>query len=307
MVIEQHRIADRVSWLAGREKDVTASVAGCLLGVHPYQTAFGLWALKSGRIQADPEETPEIRRGRLFEDDALQVLAEDRPSWTVTPANDVYFRDPLARIGATPDAYAVDPTRRGRGIIQVKTTSDLAFKRGWLDEEGEVELPLWIAVQAIVEAKLTGAAWAAVALLVVGSGLDLRVLDVPIHDGVYARLKDEVAAFWTMVASGTEPDPDFGRDAANIGRLYPDDRGTEIDLSRDNRLPTLLAKRRRRLAYVKAAKAWIGRADAEVKSKLGPHARGHVPGFRITWASQPRAGHFVPPSEARVLRINPSK
>lgn len=306
MSIVQIPIADRASWLGHREQDITASIVGALLGVHPYQTAYGVWALKTGRISEDPEESPAMRRGRLLEDDALQILAEEHSDWTVIPANDVYWRDTDVRLGATPDAFAIDPRRPGRGIVQVKTASDLAFKRSWSAED-QIEVPLWIACQAIVEAKLTGASWAVVLLLICGQGLEIEILDVPIHDGVFARLVDEVRKFWAMVDAGEEPAPDYGRDGGIIAELYPEDHGTEIDLSGDNALPGLIAERIDLKGEIKLAEGRVGAIDAEIKSKLGHYQRGHLNGFRISWKTQSRAGFVVQPSTFRVLRISSAK
>src|SRR5262249_6073732 len=63
--IERIRISSREQWLKLRQSDVTASVAAALLGIHPYQTVFALWALKTGKISDDVEETPPMRRGKL--------------------------------------------------------------------------------------------------------------------------------------------------------------------------------------------------------------------------------------------------
>ena len=65
--IELHDASNRTVWLERRKQDITASVAGALFGVHEYTTCFELWALKSGRLNRDPEETPQMRRGRLLE------------------------------------------------------------------------------------------------------------------------------------------------------------------------------------------------------------------------------------------------
>jgi predicted phage-related endonuclease len=305
---ERIPIQDRASWLAMRQRDVTASVAGALLGVHEYQTAYGLWALKAARIAEDPEENPAMRRGRLLEDDALQILAEDHPTWTVTPANDVYHRAPELRLGATPDAFVTIPSRPGRGLLQVKTVASDKYRRDWLADGAEdPEVPLWIAIQAIVETKLSGADYALVAPLIVGHGLDVVPVEVPIHDGVFARVVEETAAFWELVESGRDPEPDYGRDTALIGRVYARDDGTEIDLSRDNRMPDLLARRDRRKSYIRAAQQSVDRIEAEIKTKIGVHERAHVPGWRLTWSVQERAGRYQPPSSTRVLRINPAR
>lgn len=309
MAIEQHQLTDRAAWMALRERDVTASVAGAVLGVHEYQTPFGLWALKSGLAHEDPEESPAMRRGRLLEPVALQILAEDRADWRVIPANDVYWRDAAARIGATPDAYAIDPNRAGRGVVQVKTTSDLVFRRKWLDEDRQVQVPLWIAVQAIVEARLTGATWAAVAVLVVGHGLDLHVVDIPLHDGLWTRLVEDVATFWRGVEAGEPPAPDFGRDGETIAALYPPDEGAEpLDLSADNLAPALVDEREALSARTKADKARLDEIKAELTHKLAGHPIARLAdGREITRTIQHRAESVVKATSFPVLRVRTPK
>src|SRR5262245_7287249 len=85
--IERIEYGDREAWLKLRGKDVTASVAGALLGVHEFTTPYGLWALKSGKIAEDPEETGPMRRGRLLEPVAIELIQEEHPDWAlVQPA-----------------------------------------------------------------------------------------------------------------------------------------------------------------------------------------------------------------------------
>jgi predicted phage-related endonuclease len=309
MKVDRHPITDRAAWLALRQQDVTASVAGAVLGAHAYTTAFELWALKSGLLAEDPEETPAMRRGRLLEDDALQVLAEERPDWQVIPANDAYLRAPALRVGCTPDAYAIDPTRAGRGVIQVKTASDMVFRRSWRDEDGAVTPPLWIAVQAIVEAKLAGAQWAAVAVLVVGHGLDLHVLDIPLHEGIWHRLVGEVRLFWERVAAGTAPAADYARDGDTIAALWPPDAdGEALDWSADNRAAALIDEREEVAAAAREAAERKRALDAELVEKLAGATRARLAdGREVTRTFQTRGEHVVRASTFPVIRIRKPK
>lgn len=302
-MIESFPVSDRAAWLALRERDITASVAGALLGLHEYTTPFALWALKTGRLSEDPEETPPMRRGRLLEPVAIEMLREERPDWIVEPGR-TYFRDPSIRLGATPDTRVVCP-RRGLGTVQIKSVEQSVFRRKWqVDPYGPVEPPLWIAVQAIVEAHLTGAAWASVAPLVVGHGVELPIIEIPLIPGVIDRVREATVAFWTMIEEGREPDPDYAHDAETIDELFLVDEGGEIDLSHDNRIPELLAERAAAKADEKDAKARTEAANAEIKHKLAGAAIGHLgDGRRITWKTQHRKGFEVHPTSFRVLRV----
>jgi hypothetical protein len=303
MAIEVIPIADRASWLALRERDVTASVVGALLGVHEYTTAYGLWALKSGRLPVDTDETAAMRRGRLLEPVAVQLIREERPEWRVENPG-VYLRDPAIRLGATPDLY-VDCPERGPGIVQIKTTADMVFRAKWRDPDTrEPNLPLWIACQAITEAHLSGRQWAAVAVMVVGIGLDLHIIDVPIHRRLIERIQAETVKFWSLLESGKEPDPDYGRDGSVIERLFAEDDGGEIDLVGDNRIHQLLSDRRVHKGVEKNTKAAIAAIDAEIKHKMGNAAVAHI-GFGeiITNKTIRRAGYTAKPSVFRQIRV----
>lgn len=303
-MIERIAIENREQWLALRQSDVTASIAGALLGVHPYSTAFGLYLLKTGKITEDPEETGPMRRGRLLEPVAVQMLREDRPDWTIEeyPIG-YYFRDPVARIGATPDVFATNEHGKP-GIVQLKSVEPSIFRRDWKTESGMVEPPLWIVVQAILETYLTGREWAAVAPLVVGFGLELPIIDIPIHAGIFARIKLEVDQFWQRVADGKAYDPDYARDGSLIAQLYPQDNGVEIDLSGDNEAPMYVDQLETSRAAKKIAESEEKIAKTGLAAKMGEASIALLSdGRRISNKTTNRAGYFVNETSFRTLRI----
>jgi len=304
MTIERFAIENRDQWLALRSQDVTASIAGALLGVHPYSTAYGLYLLKKGLIAEDPEETGPMRRGRLLEPVAVQMLREDRPDWTIHdyPIG-YYYRDPDSRIGATPDVLATD--EHGKlGIVQIKSVEPSIFRRDWKQEDGSIEPPLWIVIQGIIEAYLTGAEWAAVAPMVIGFGVEMPIIPIPIHAGILERMKFEVAAFWQRIKEGKNYDPDYGKDGALIAKLYPQDNGCEIDLSSDNRVVELvdaLEKARKAKKLVKDDEDLI---KSEIADKMGEASFARLSdGRRISHKTQLRCGYWVNDTSFRVLRV----
>lgn len=305
MTVETFRIdpeRGREEWLALRRQDVTASVAGALLGIHPFTSRYRLWMEKAGRLSEDGAETAAMLRGRVLEAPALDLLKLERPRWKITRP-DVYLRDADIRLGATPDAYAVDPKREGFGVVQVKSVEKSVFRWKWMDEAGDIEPPLWIVLQAIQEAHLAGASWACVIAFVVGFGLDLHVIDVPVHSGIVRRLREETIAFWQSIDAGEAPEPDYGRDGALLAGVYADDNGREIDLSRDNRMPELLRKREELTARIASDKARLSEIEAEVVDKIGDHERAFLPGWSVMRKLTRRKGFYVDPVEYRRLSI----
>ena len=300
--IDRYPIEGRDMWLALRQQDVTASAAGALLGGHPYVSAYGLWALKSGRIKEDALETPAMRRGRLLEPVAVELLREERPDWTIERGAH-YYRDAARRIGATPDALAHDAEGR-LGVIQIKSVEPSIFRRNWSGEEG-VEPPLWIALQAMIESELTGATWAVVAALTVSHGIEIHVVEIDLthRAPIMARLEEAVADFWRTVAAGSIPDIDYGRDLALVERLYVPS-GETIDLSQDNQVLDLVAERTSLGKTVKDAEARLVGIKGALLDKLGSASIGLLPDGRALKAARlSRKAYTVPAGTYLQLRV----
>lgn len=292
--VERIKLDGRAHWMGLREHDVTASVIGALFQEHQYATKYGLYLEKAGLAPPQEEVTPTITedsivlppilRGTLFEKTAIEMVRLLKPEWDIFAANNAYYRMPAARIGGTPDAFATRPDISGLGVIQVKTTDGLIYRKKWLNEDGEVEIPAWIALQAITEAKLTGATWACVALMIGGVNTELKLFDIPIHDGVWARMIEEVGDFWRRVEERDPPEPDFARDGDLVRGAYHGDEAIEADWSTDNRVPAILDERAELKAVEKAgteAEKKRKALEVELLAKLGNAAAGRAADGRV--------------------------
>jgi len=318
MTIDRIPITSREQWLEARQQDVTASVAGALLGVHEYQTPFSLWALKSGRITEDPMETPAIQRGRLLEPVAEQLYFEKFPDVRKIEGNDAYFRDPAIRLGGTPDIIVECP-ERGRGVVQIKSVGAMVFRKKWQpNRDDPAEPPVWIGIQALVEAYLAGAQWAQVAALVVDHGIDLHMVNVPLIPELLQKIISETGKFWANIDAGVEPDPDFRQDEQTIHSMYMALNPCVIDLTADNSLTLDIGRIKGFKTIAKDAEASAKELTNEIKHKVVKAAEdGGVPlgpkdpkpkikiadGRSISWISYVRKAYSVEPAEVSYLRL----
>ena len=310
MSIEILRPSSRDEWLSLRRQTVGASDMPALLGVHPFRSEFELYAEKSGQLTNAVDETPPMRRGRLLEPAAIELLREERPTWTVTgnpiPGGE-FYRDLDLGMSCTPDAFLVDPTREGRGIGQIKSVQSMVFSRSWV-QDGVIEPPLYVVIQALQEAFLTGSTWAVAIALVVDFGVDLHIVEIPVHAKVIDRLKNEAKKFWKRVAKNDPPPINFEKDADAIKALYPiADEGVTVDLSQSNRIMELVATRnglKGRESDGAAATKERKTIDAEILSILGAAAYGRLSDGRIIAAKTTSVkGYIVEPSSYRTVKI----
>jgi predicted phage-related endonuclease len=300
MAIERRNIEDRNEWLKWRRQDyITASTVGALFGYHPFVSALKLYVAARG-VEFAETDNATMRRGRLLEQAFPLAVQEERPQWTIESAK-VYLRNPELKLGATPDFF-IHNDPRGLGILQAKTTSAEIFTREW--DQGNL-VPDWIIDQVLVECSLADARFAIVGVLVDPYRLDLKLIDVPIDQQRLGRIVAAAKQFRDDVEAGREPAPDFGKDAEVIKALSPrETKGITVDLSGNNQVPDLLARRSSIRERIERDKADCEVIETELKYLIGDaeFATG-LSGWRITYKIEPRKGYTVEPSNPRVLRI----
>lgn len=295
MTIERLPVTDRSAWLTLRRRDITASDIGSLFGCHPYRSPLQVFADKVGEGY-DRGDNSAMRRGRILEPSVAAAVAEEKPDWKIEKATE-YLRDPDLRLGATPDWFVHD--KQGLGILETKTADPSVFERDW-----KAGPPLAWTLQCLSQMMLAGAAWGAVAVLVMSRDFPVFIYDVPRHEGAEARIAAKVKAFWAAVEAGQQPPADFTKDGPAIAALFKREReGAEVDLSGNNRLPEILDRRAELAAILKSADAEKEAIDAEIKQAVGLAASASIPGWRITWRSQHRKEQVLAAKDIRVLRI----
>jgi predicted phage-related endonuclease len=300
-MIERRTITSRAEWLEWRKPFVGASQVPALFGAHPYVSALRLYLEKSG-VEFEEKDNPVMRRGRLLEPAVGLAVGEDRPEWQITRANEFYC-DPERKISCTPDFF-IEGDPRGRGILQAKSAAPSIYQREWAQG---TDVPFWIVLQALTEMMLTDAAFGAVAVLCVDPfDLVCSIHEVARHPTAEAKILAAVKQFWTDVAQGREPEPDYGKDASLLAILAPRESSPDktIDLAGHNELPGMLEERELLHARMRQDKARCEEIETEIKFLMRDHAIvTGLPGWKITWKTGIRKGYTVETKESRTLRI----
>lgn len=122
-MITKTPILSREQWLEERKKTVGGSEIGAILGLNPYQSAYTLWAERTGQIKAfDGNLMTKV--GTHLEDMVAQIF-EEESGCKVHRTNFIYRNDRFPALHATPDRLLVG---RKAGL-ECKTTSAFNAKK----------------------------------------------------------------------------------------------------------------------------------------------------------------------------------
>jgi hypothetical protein len=323
--IECIEIPDRETWLKWRTPNIGASEApGLFNGVHPRLSAFRLFGLKTGQIEDDfPEAVidgnsisfPVTDRGLMLESVAIEAAQKLMPHWQINgnpTKGGHWFRHKKHRIASTPDTFIFSPDEPGVGTMQIKVVADMVFRKNWMPD-GFPEPPLWVVIQAMLDAALSGCSYAYVGAFVIGDfTAKFYLFRVPFKPAIIAKTFVLVDEFWARVASGENYDPNFSTDADAIAALYGDDNGSIVSLTgeKSDRMKEILVNREVYKAFEKTgsdAEKSRKLLDAEIVYLLGNATGATLSDGRIVLApTTKRKGYEVKPSSYRSVKIKAS-
>ena len=232
MTIETIQIQSQDQWLAERVKDVTSTEVSALFDLNPYLTQFELYQQKStGQVVKIPENT-RMKWGKRLEAPIALGVAEDE-GWDISKL-DVYMRQTETRIGSSFD-YMITSSSDGPGIMEIKNVDGLQYRQKWTEDEAPEHIELQIQHQMLV----SGMKWTALVAMVGGN--DPKIIYRNFDEDIAKSIAERVAAFWSMVLSGTAPSADYSRDADAIISAYRQVHAGQIfDATGDNEIASMV-------------------------------------------------------------------
>jgi putative phage-type endonuclease len=108
-------------WHAMRRTGIGGSDVGTIMGLNPFESAFGLWAKRSGQIVDPPVDNWSVRFGNAFEEPILKMWSVENPEWEVFRTGT--WRHPkFDYLVANPDALARHRETGEWIVVEVKTS-----------------------------------------------------------------------------------------------------------------------------------------------------------------------------------------
>jgi putative phage-type endonuclease len=203
-------------WHAERANGVGGSEVGTILGLNPWESAYALWAKKTGKIPSEIEENWAIRFGKAFEDPILQLWCEEHPEWEVfTTAT---YADPdCSYRKANPDALAKNRHTGEWMVVEVKTS------RNTWDEVPPAYVAQVLHYMGVLKIQR--------GVIVAVAGMTWNEYDVPFNQTMIDHQNAAIDAFWEAIQTDTRPAWDGSDSTYNAIRVqYSDIDQTEVDL-----------------------------------------------------------------------------
>ena len=108
-------------WHAMRRTGIGGSDIGTIMGLNPFESAFGLWAKRTGQIVDPPVDNWSVRFGNAFEEPILRMWSVENPEWEVFRTGT--WRHPkFDYLVANPDALARHRDTGEWVVVEVKTS-----------------------------------------------------------------------------------------------------------------------------------------------------------------------------------------
>jgi len=259
-------------WHAMRRTGIGGSDIGTILGLNPFESAFGLWAKRTGQIADPPVDNWAIRFGNAFEEPILKMWQAENPEWEVFRTG-TWRHAKFNYLVANPDALARHRETGEWVVVEVKTS------RSFWDD-----VPPAYRAQVMHYMDVMGCA-RAVIVAVAGWQWEERWIE---FDKFEADVQRTAASrFWEHLTQVVQPEWDGSKATYEAQRqLNPFIEDEEVDLDDAGR--NLI----RAQTNFDAAERKLMKAKSEVLGLMGNARHGVVDGVRV--ASRQARGNGTP-------------
>lgn len=205
-------------WHSLRSKGIGGSEIGTIMGLNPWESAFALWAKRTGQIPDPPLDGWSIRFGRAFELPVLELWAEEHPEYEVFITG-TWQHEEHGFMLANPDAVARHRETNEWIVVEIKTS-----RGSWAETPPHYVAQVMHYMTVLNLEK-------AVIVAVAGWNYEERWVD---FDEFQAEAQLTAAKrFWDNLQNVEKPDWDGSKATYEAVRyLHPDIEDDEVDLGK---------------------------------------------------------------------------
>lgn len=203
-------------WHEVRASGIGGSDIGTIVGLNPWDSAFALWARRTGQISSQNVDNWSVRFGHAFEEPILRMWQQEHPEWEVMRTGTFRSRRFPWQL-ANPDALAQHRETGEWMIVEVKTS-----RYPWKDVPPSyvAQVQWYMDVLGIDRSVVVG---------VVGWNWEERFIDA---DGFQQdALREAGSRFWDHLVQIAPPSWDGSKSTYEAVReMHPDIDDEEVDL-----------------------------------------------------------------------------
>jgi len=177
-------------WHHARQEGIGGSEIGTILGLNPWESAYALWAKRSGLIESLATSNFAMRLGQVLEEPILSIWQEQNPDYEVFTTG-TYQHPKVKHLHANPDALARNVETGEWIILEVKTS------RNYWDElppQYEAQVQHYLDVMDLRKGKIIGLV-----------GMDWVEADIDRDDFQIRQQRQAAQDFWDSLQSGERP------------------------------------------------------------------------------------------------------
>lgn len=265
------RVKNADQWLQLRQQFIGGSEAAVLLGVEKYQSFYELWYRKAGRLEEPELDSRRVILGTHLEEGVIAAAREIHGSNIRIVRRYVHRTD--LRMGASMDAEELVD---GRWCpAEVKVVALNVWRSDWAeDDDGEVHVPLHIAIQCQHYMGVTGAPCAVLYVLVAGEKVERIV--VPRNDKIIELIEGRVREFWRQLEANEEPPPNYTVDLDAMKRVMTNvapETKDPVDMANDANVSVLMLEYRQWHRAYKQAEERLDEIKARLLAAIGEHQK----------------------------------
>lgn len=259
-------------WHAMRANGIGGSQIGTIMGLNPWESAFSLWAKRTGQIPDPPVDNYAVKLGHAFEEPILHIWAQENPDWMVHRTG-TWAHPRFPFLHANPDAMARHRETGEWMVIEVKTA------RSYWDE-----VPPAYRAQVVHYMDVMGVKRG----LIVGvAGWNWEVHDIDYDEFEVEAQRSHAQRFWEHLERHVRPEWDGSKSTYEAQRqLNPHIEDDDVHLGP---LGEELLQAQARFDEVEAD---LMRVKSKVLDAMGSAKHGLVGGERV--ASRQARGNGVP-------------
>ena len=264
-------------WLALRRGYVCGTDAGAIIGLNPYNSAFSVWAEKTGQV---PEFQGNIstRVGSYLEDLVARLFMEETGK-KVQRLNRMIVNHAYPWAAANIDREVIGED----AILEIKTTTSIGairkFRDGDYPEQWYGQIVHYMAVTGVQRAYLAA----------LENNRELRIFELERNEDEIRALMDAEKAFWENYVLPKKTPPVDGHSATSetIKQLFPFAGGDVADLSD---MEDVFSQRKALKAQQEALKTQIDKLDNQFKVRMENADKACCGPYSVTWKEQKTAG-----------------